>query len=462
MARLNLNDPPTAWYLSKRRIVVVGSLPVAVFTVWAIYHALAVVKALTGHGNVLALTWTVTFLLMWWVPLSWFELPHRGARHSAARRRGPREHLVTAVQIPVYNEDPATLQACLLSLLNQTRIPDRVHVVDDGSTSPEDYEPVRAWWEAQARLAGIEQTWTRTVNRGKRHAQMEVLADDPADIFITLDSDSVLDSKAIAEGLKPFADHRVMSVAGMVVVWNMRTNWLTLLTCMLYTPFTRGFRSAQSLLGRVMVNSGTLAFYRGEVVRYYAGSYEHEDFRGRPMQMNDDSMLTFYGMLHGRTVHQPSSVAFTIVPEKFTHYRKQQMRWMRGTFVRSFWWFRYLSPKDPAWWMPFTEIAQIFLSIAVMAAVVVIRPPTTSLWQLAQVTALVGAGLNYLTALRYFSIRRSDEPLWLQTLVFALAPVAGVWRFVILRPMVLWAMVTCWRIQSWGTRGSVEVALDAA
>jgi hyaluronan synthase len=177
--------------------------------------------------------------------------------------------------------------------------------------------------------------------------------------------------------------------------------------------------------------------------------------------MNDDSMLTFYGMLHGRTVHQASSIAFTIVPEKFSHYRKQQMRWMRGTFVRSFWWFRYLSPKDAAWWMPFAEIAQIFLSLAVMAAVVVMQPPTANLWHVAEVTMLVGAGLNYLTALRYFSIRRSDEPFWLQVLVFALAPVAGLWRFVVLRPMVLWAMVTCWKIQSWGTRATVEVALDS-
>lgn len=83
------------------------------------------------------------------------------------------------------------------------------------------------------------------------------------------------------------------------------------MTCLLYLPFTRGLRSAQSVMRRVTINSGTLALYRADVVRQNAGAYENEHFWGRPMQMNDDSMLTFYALLRGDTVHQPSALVFT-------------------------------------------------------------------------------------------------------------------------------------------------------
>src|SRR5262249_31977869 len=150
-----------------------------------------------------------------------------------------------------------------------------------------------------ARAAGIDATWQRTGNQGKRHAQMTAMAGDESDVIVTLDSDSILDFRAIEEGVRPVADPEVTSVAGLVAVLNTKKNWLTFLTAMMYTPFTRGFRSAQSVLRCVLVNSGTLALYRGSVIRHYAGVYENEKFWGRPMQMNDDSMLTFYGLLHG-------------------------------------------------------------------------------------------------------------------------------------------------------------------
>jgi hypothetical protein len=41
-----------------------------------------------------------------------------------------------------------------------------------------------------------------------------------------------------------------------------------------------------------------------------------ESFRGVPLRMNDDSMLTMYARLEGRTVHQSSAVSFTLVPDR--------------------------------------------------------------------------------------------------------------------------------------------------
>lgn len=442
---------PTATFAPRRRIYALASVPLLLGVAWGVWHFVSVAATLTGTGNPMAVTFLVTFLLLWWVPVSWFERPFT----VTDRQRRRLDALTVTVQVPVYNEDPSALKAALRSLLAQTRLPTRVHVVDDGSEV--DYVEVQDWWRHAATAHGVETSWTRTVNRGKRHAQMEVLADDLADVFVTLDSDSTLDRLAIEEGLKPFADARVTSVAGMVAVWNTRGNFLTRLTAVLYTSFTRGFRSAQSVLGSVMVNSGTLAFYRADVIRRYAGSYENETFRGRPMQMNDDSMMTFYAMLAGRTVHQPTAVAFTIVPDKLSHYLRQQLRWMRGTFVRTLWWWRYLPVTRFAWWMPTFELLQLLIAVVALPVMLLAFPSIYNLGQLAVATATVGVFLNYLVTLRYFVIDRSDESGWFQFRTWLLAPVAGLWRLVLLRPLIVYAMSTFWKVGSWGTRQTVEV-----
>lgn len=447
---------PVATYASTRRTILLASVPVAGFTAWAAWHAFTVTRAFYGHGNSLALAWAFSFLLLWWVPLAWFEKPRR----VTARQQRQLDQLVTVIQVPIYNEDEAALRACLESVLAQTRLPNRVRCVDDGSEDPLPH--VRDWFLRAAQAAGIDATWQRTVNQGKRHAQMTALATDDSDIIVTLDSDSILDARAVEEGLKPFADPKVTSVAGLVAVLNTKTNWLTFLTAMLYTPFTRGFRSAQSVLKRVTVNSGTLALYRGDVVRKYAGVYAHEMFLGRPMQMNDDSLLTLYGLLNGDAVHQPTCVAYTLVPDTIDNYRRQQLRWMRGTFVRCFWWFRYAPLSSPVFWMPVLEIVQLIMSVAIPVALFTQRQAQQHIGSLLLSTLLVGLGVNYLISIRFFMVARSDESVWFHLLLVAAAPLAGVWRLLVVKPMYYYALLTFWKVGSWGTRGGgVEVGLGA-
>lgn len=98
-----------------------------------------------------------------------------------------------------------------------------------------------------------------------------------------------------------------------------------------------------------------LPFYRTDVVRRAAGVYEQERFAGRPMQMNDDSMHTFYALLAGDTVHVPNSIAFIFVLQHLGHYIRQQLRWMHGTTVRHLWWLRYKPVTGAVFWMTISE-----------------------------------------------------------------------------------------------------------
>lgn len=454
-------DPgfPKARWAGARNATVFAAVALLIFIGWSLVHIYGIFVGI-AHGDpmiAIFVLWFIALVLLWWVPVSWFERPIR----VPAGARSVVESLRITVQVPVYNEDERALRACLESLLTQSRLPGRIAVVDDGSKADADggipYRTTRDWLAERGRALGIDVTWSRTVNRGKRHAQMHALTDDDADVFVTLDSDSVLDSRALEEGVKPFADTRVMSVAGSILVLNSRSNALTALISILYVPFTRGFRSAQSILGSVTVNSGTLAFYRAQVVRKHADAYPRERFAGREMQMNDDSMLTMYALLEGRTVHQPSSFAFTLVPETWTHYRKQALRWMRGTFIRTLWWLRYMPLSRPPFWMALAEISQLVLALLFGTIIVwsVIAQPAAG--RLVVSAIFVALLMNYLIALRFFSVARSDESTAFRLLVFALAPVAGMWRLLVLRPMQLYAIATCRRVSSWGTRDDVEV-----
>ncbi|MFE6977088.1 glycosyltransferase [Streptomyces sp. NPDC057682] len=451
---------PRAWHVSSLGVILLGAVPLTAFLAWAVAHIYSVVAALVGGDTGMTLPWLVSFLLLWWVPLSWLERPHT----TSPEAQTALDELVVTVQIPVFNEDPGALRGCLHSLLVQTRPVNRIRVVDDGSVhddgSPMTYRDVRTELFERAAARGVEVTWDRTCNRGKRYAQMHVLADDDADIFVTLDSDSLLDPEAIAEGLKPFADPKVTSVAGQVVVLNHDANALTRMTNLLYLPFTRGLRSAQSVLGRVTINSGTLAFYRSGIVRQAAGAYENETFRGRPIQMNDDSMLTFYALLAGDTVHQPSSLVFTLTPERWSHYLHQQMRWMRGTTVRHLWWLRYMPLNGIVFWSTLAEYAHIALGIAIPITVLANSDLRGHAGTLVAASVVIGTVMSYLMALRLFTVHRSDMRLRQMLLLFALAPLAAAWRGLVLRPLYFYAMATCHRVNRWGTRARIEVALN--
>ncbi|MFE5535451.1 glycosyltransferase [Streptomyces sp. NPDC056492] len=456
-----MTEPPRARHASPRALALLGVLPLTAFLAWGVAHAVRLAATWTGHtSDGMALPWLVSFLLLWWVPVSWLERP----RSVTPAHQPALDALTVTVQVPVYNEDPHALRACLDSVLRQSRPVQRIHVVDDGSIDdtgePLTYADVRADFLALTKAPGMpEVTWTRTPNRGKRHAQMAVLAADDADIFVTLDSDSVLDPEAVAEGLKPFADPKITSVAGQVLVLNHDTNPLTRMINLLYLPFTRGLRSAQSVLGRVTINSGTLAFYRGAIVRNAAGTYENETFRGRPMQMNDDSMLTFYSLLAGDTVHQPSSLVFTLAPERPRHYMRQQMRWMRGTTVRHLWWLRYMPLGGIVFWTTVSEYVHMLLGLAIPVIVLANEDLRGHADTLLASGLLIATVMSYLMALRLFTVQRSDMTTRQTLLLFALAPLAALWRTLILRPMYLYAMATCHRINRWGTRTTVEVSL---
>lgn len=454
-----MTDPGVlAAHPTRSRLMLAGAITLTLAAAWSVQHAIHAAGYGDKNGGRLAAVWAVTFLLL----LTQTVMYHcERPRSLTPRIKRQLDALHVAVLMPTFNEDEGYLRLGLESLLRQTRLPDSVHVVDDGSTSTQ-YDTVRAWWMEAAQAAGITVTWLRVPNGGKRHAQAHGVRQSPqADIYITVDSDSCLAPNAIDEVLIPFARPAVQSVAGIVIATNHRATLLGRITDLWFVTGQLVDRSALSAMGSVLVNSGPLAAYRAAVIRDNLTSYLNEMFLGRQVMFSDDSMLTLYALLRGKTVQQSTAVVFTAMPEKAGHLLRMYLRWMRGSTIRSIWRVRYLPVTRWAYWAHLLRWFQLALGSSVIGWLLIVEPfvyghtPPSSF-------AVVPFLIGWAQGLRYLAIARSDESFGSRLYTWALMPLAVVWSWLVLRPVRWYGMVTCAKT-GWGTRqNGAEVSLGVA
>jgi len=362
---------------------------------------------------------------------------------------------ITAI-VPCYNEDANVLHSVLHALVLQSRPLHSVYLVDDGS-SEVDYREVRDWFEPFARRHGVTPNWLWQPNAGKRQAQAQAFRQaQDADVFITVDSDSIIDFYAVEEIMKPFANPDIQSVAGVVLAKNNRTNVLARLTDLLFVTGQLTDRSMMSTLGSVLVNSGGLAAYRAEVVRDNLEAYLHETFLGKHIEFSDDSMLTLYALMRGKTVQQPSAFVLTMMPDRLSHHYRQQLRWMKGSFIRSWWRLKYLPLASFGFIRQVLGWGQFVMTTILVLLVLFSRHRLNT--EALPYLLLVPIVLGYTQALRYFSVQRTDESIWSQLYTYALTPVAVIWSYFVLRPIRWYAVATCMR-GGWGTRRIVEITM---
>jgi hyaluronan synthase len=384
------------------------------------------------------------------IALAWFDRPFT----VTPRQQVMLDRLQVTVNVPLYNEAPDVIDRVIYALFSQTRLPNHVQVVDDGSTTS-DYAEIRNHWLAHV-PPGVRFSWIRTQNRGKRHAQAVTFGHaTDADIFATLDSDTALERNAIEEALKPFAQRRVQSVAGIEVAYNAHANLLTRVSSIRQIAWQMTQCSVLSMAGNVLVNRGTFAMYRAPVILDNLDAYVSETFLGRPVKYSDDSMLTLYALQRGRAVQQLTAFQLPMYPENVGHALRQWFRWMRGSTIRNMWRLRYLPVFSYGWLMSLLSWWQFIVSWAAYLIVFAIRPAEGH-FSIAPVLIVLLS--SYLVALRNLLIRRSDHTPGQQLDTYLLAPLSFLWSLMVLRPARVYAILTCGR-NNWGTRGKVEVGI---
>ncbi|MBA4865938.1 glycosyltransferase [Streptomyces sp. PSKA54] len=377
------------------------------------------------------------------------------------RDRGTAQHTIHAV-ITTYNEAPDMLRRCLLSLLGQTRRPQSVTVIDDCSSTHDAAAVIR---QLRHRFdeAGVELRFIRfPENRGKRHGLAVGFEQHPdADLYLCVDSDTVLEEHAVAELAAPFARRRVQCVTGLVLAHNRAVNLLTRLIDMRYVNAFLGERVAYSRLGSVLCACGSLAIYRGWVVRKHLPDFLEQRFLGRPATFGDDRRLTYYCLTEGLSLIQPSAVGWTDVPEGLGHYTRQQIRWGKS-FIREGLLLagQLRFARRAFWWLNLVELLTwITFTTALIVALVLVATHPAGPAILASYTGYVCV-MAWLRSIHYLR-GAANVPLVDRFLTFLAAPLYALLNLGLLLPLRLYSLATL-RRNGWGTRKRVEIARPTA
>lgn len=349
--------------------------------------------------------------------------------------------LKTAVIIPSFNEDPATLAATIESVLGQDHRVDEIWVVDDGSDRDDGFQV------AQQVLAGRDGAYVHKLpeNRGKRHAQAYAFQRSDADIFITVDSDTILYSDAVAEGLKPFADDQVNAVCGYARAMNPTTNLLTRLIDLRYTNAFLFERAAYSVHGAVICSTGVLSFWRRHVPVDNLDDYLNQSFLGVEVGYGDDRRMTAYALETGKVVLQETAQAITSVPENFPTFAKQQIRWNKSFFRESTLLVRTFAWRQAAYWFGAAELFYWALLTTMLLWAVVLSPLLSG-----HLPSWVH--ILFITLMAYARSVRAvgQDGVWLSK-AFWFAPAYGLLNLLVLVPLRLYALAQL-KDGGWGTR----------
>ncbi|MFI6286066.1 glycosyltransferase [Streptomyces sp. NPDC051018] len=382
-------------------------------------------------------------------------------------KAGPEELLlldkswVTAV-IPIYNEDPVMFEQGMRSLLAQSRLPNEIHIIDDASADASGIKvakKLRREFEAQ----GVKYTVSvQPENKGKREALALGFEAAPySDVFLCVDSDTVLSRDTVRELLLPMADERIMASTGMVLALNHDSNIFTRLQDLRYGNSFLFERAAYSRLKSVLCCCGALSAYRGSLVRKYLPDFLNQQFLGKPAVFGDDRRMTNYCLMEGQVVFQETAVGYTAVPEKLPHFLRQQIRWNKSFFRESLWAFTHQKKYRPAFWLTCMELALWLVFGSAMFYSMVILPimrPSQFLNHIGDYLVFMVL-MGYLRNVRYLDFPRRGMGFVKRFGMFLLAPLYGVIQLLLLTPLRFYALLTLGQ-GSWGTRqGGVEVSV---
>jgi biofilm PGA synthesis N-glycosyltransferase PgaC len=220
------------------------------------------------------------------------------------------------VLIPAYNE-ARTIAGTLESVFAQTRAPDVVLVVDDGSTD-----------NTGAIAAGLGARVIRPAARTgfKAGALNAGLAHVDSEWVVTLDADTILAPDAVQEIVAMARESRAAAACGQVLPQRIHSVWER--ARLVEYLFAFGMlKPVQDFYGHPLVASGCFSLYHVDTLRRLGGF---------PVgTVGEDLDLTWRLFMDGQTVkYAPRAICYTVEPPSLSCLRRQLCRWSHG-FVQN-------------------------------------------------------------------------------------------------------------------------------
>lgn len=233
------------------------------------------------------------------------------------------------VIVPAYNEGKLVLDT-LRSLVSNDYPKEKLQImaIDDGSK-----DDTWSWMnEAKKELGDRIEIYQQPKNMGKRHALYKGFTTGKGDVFVTVDSDSIVKQDTLRNLVSPFVTNKNCgAVGGNVRVLNKKRG---LIPKMLNVTFVFSFefiRSAQSVSGSVLCTPGALAAYKRSAVLNCLDNWINQRFMGKASDIGEDRALTNMILKQGlHVLFQSNSFVYTNSPESYQQLNKMFIRWERS------------------------------------------------------------------------------------------------------------------------------------
>jgi cellulose synthase/poly-beta-1,6-N-acetylglucosamine synthase-like glycosyltransferase len=385
--------------------------------------------------------WVPLLLIVVWTNRYIFGMLLRFARprRSPQARRGelPRVTIV----VPLFNEG-AAIRATLHSLLAQDYPPDRLNivVVDDASTDDSFHWAIGVS-EESPRVTVLR----NMVNQGKRKSIIAATRATRAEVIVSVDSDVVVDKRAVRHLVRRFDSPEMAAVGGRVHVLNAEDTWLTRMQAIKYFFGYEYLKGLENAFDSVMCLSGCLTAYRRDVLVELEPILASRNVLGVPIRYGEDRFLTRQIVKAGyRTCLTLDAVCWTRVPKKLSAYFQQQLRWRRSNLID------HLAGMTHAWRLhPLVSLHYVSLFALLVTYPLVVHQALTSgrLFALSLVHGgvLAALGLVYYLATRKRMDAPTVHPIYFLGMILVM-PVT----YLLLTPAALFTLDS----SSWETRAA--------
>jgi poly-beta-1,6-N-acetyl-D-glucosamine synthase len=223
-----------------------------------------------------------------------------------------------ALLVAAYNEQESIAETLDYALRTDYPSQFEIVVADDGS-SDRTREIIAAYatHDPRVRLLAVN-------HGGKASALNAALATVSAPLVATIDADTLMMPYALKRAVARLvaSPPDTVAVAGAVLVRNSRENLLTRAQEWDYFLGIATIKRGQALLQGTLVAQGAFSVYDATALRLVGGW---------PDRIGEDIVLTWRMLLQGgRSVFEPTAVAFTDAPMGWRAFARQRRRWARG------------------------------------------------------------------------------------------------------------------------------------
>lgn len=330
--KLTLNKLKTTNYNSNNILYLIGTFILILLGIYllSVFYSDYELLNEAGRQNIIIATFLTIASLLFIFKIAYFIfIAYKYFKYKPVKSVTDEELPSCTVIVPAYNEGKHVWDTLIsLSKSDYPKKKLQIIAIDDGSL-----DDTWDWMiDAKKRLDNRLDIYKQPKNQGKRHALYRGFNLGTGDIFVTVDSDSVVEPNTLRNLVSPFVNNENCgAVAGNIRVLN---NKKELLPKMLDVSFVMSFefvRSAESTLNSVLCTPGALAAYKKTAVHNCLPEWINQTFMGQPSDIGEDRAMTNMILKQGKHVlFQKNAVAYTNVPEEYKDLYKMFIRWGRS------------------------------------------------------------------------------------------------------------------------------------